>query len=141
MNETQKLYRSIYKNAQMGMGSTATILSAYTTGGLCEEITQHNREYRNILVEAKNALGNKCAGCCLTEKEKMKTACMIKMKLMKDDSDSAIAEMLIQGCTMGVIDTIKAKKSFANAEGAAIALADRLINFQTGTIEKMKEFL
>lgn len=141
MNETQKLYRSIYKNAQMGMGSTATVLSMYTSGNLCDEITQHNREYRNILIEAKNALGNKCTNCCLTEKEKLKVAFMIKMKLMKDDSDSAIAEMLIQGCTMGVVDTIKAKKCFNSADQNAIALADRLINFQTGTIEKMKEYL
>ena len=125
----------------MGMGGTATVLSMYTDGNLCEEITRQNCQYRSILVEAKNALGNKCAGCCLTEKEKMKTACMIKMKMMKDNGDSSIATMLIQGCTMGVVDTIKAKKAFSNSEQAALDLADRLINFQTDTVEKMKQYL
>lgn len=141
LNETEKLYRAIYKNAQMGMGSTATLLSICQECNLCTEIAEHNKEYREILCEAKKVLGNKCTCCCMTEKEKMKTACMIKMKLMMDGSESAVAEMLINGYNMGIIDTIKAKHSFSTADQGAMTLADRLINFQCGTIEKMKEYL
>lgn len=144
MNDTEKLYKYIYKISQMGMGATATILSVYDKIKLGSELSAQNNEYRMIFIDAKKALISMDNCLCklgLSPREKITSCCMIKMNLMMNKTDSRIAQMIIEGCTMGIVEALKAKKLCANANDAAVTLASKLIDYQTGTIERMKEFL
>ncbi len=144
MNDSEKLYKSIYKISQMGMGATATILSVYDKTALSSELSAQNNEYRMIFIDAKKALigmNNCLCKLGLSPREKLTSCCMIKMNLMMNKTDSRIAEMIIEGCTMGIVEALKAKKHYSNANNDAMTLAGKLIDYQTGTIERMKEFL
>jgi hypothetical protein len=54
---------------------------------------------------------------------------------------SHIAEMMIQGSTMGIIDITKNLKEYADADKDISALANRLLKFEQQNIEEMKKFL
>lgn len=143
MNDTTKLYKKIYKISQMGMGATATILTFYEGDALSQELAAQNNEYRRILADARKQISNQCCYCKagLSPIEKMTSYCMVKINLMMNKCDSRISEMIINGCTMGIINAIKAQKCYSSADDGAKTLLQKLIDYQTGTIERMKNFL
>ncbi len=141
MDHTEELYKYIYKNTQMGMGSTSTVLAAYEGSALCDELSHENGEYGDIFAQAKKALGDKTRRIGLTPKEKFMTSYMIRLKLLHDAGDSKAAEMIMQGNNMGMIGAIRAKNSCENADDASKALAQRLIDFQSNSIDCMKKYL
>ncbi len=143
MNDSLKLYKRIYKISQMGMGATATVLTFYEGDALSSELAAQNNEYRRILADAKKEICKTCCTCKagLTPMEKMTSYCAVKMNLMMNKSDTRIAEMIINGCTMGIINAIKAQKCYSSADDASKTLLQKLVDYQTGTVERMKAFL
>ena len=72
---------------------------------------------------------------------KIRTYLMINMQTLTDKSPSHIAEMLIIGSNMGVIDTIKnIKKYEQEAEPNIIKLMKRLLKFEENNIQQLKSF-
>lgn len=66
----------------------------------------------------------------------------IKMEMLKDNSDPSIAEMLIQGFTMGVVEMEhKIDRYKENADRSIIKLAKRLLKYQQESIEILKPYL
>lgn len=66
----------------------------------------------------------------------------INMEIMKDNSDSRIADMLIQGLTMGVLNVSKKIDTFkGDAERDIIALAKEFKKFQQEGIDFLKKYL
>lgn len=73
---------------------------------------------------------------------KIRTYLMINMQTLTDKSPSHIAEMLIIGSNMGVIDAIKnIKKYEQEAEPNIIKLMKRLLKFEENNIQQLKKFL
>ena len=67
----------------------------------------------------------------------------IKMSTMMDNSNSKIAELMIGGYNMGLLDLQKSL-NHAKDEGApedVINIANGVISFEQGSIEKMKQYL
>ena len=73
---------------------------------------------------------------------KMGSSMEMKMEVMNDNSDAKIADMLIRGNTMGVIEI---EKDLNNFEGKVdkdlIKLGEKLLEFQNNSITKLKEYL
>ncbi len=66
----------------------------------------------------------------------------VHMELMRDNSDAKIADMLIQGFTMGVLEvTRELKKNKERITKEEKAIAEDLISFQNKAIKEMKHFL
>lgn len=65
----------------------------------------------------------------------------IKMKLMADNSTSKVAEMLILGSTMGMIDLGKALRHTPDVNPATLQLARELLAYEEDKIEAMKYHL
>lgn len=66
----------------------------------------------------------------------------INMEIMKDNSDARIADMLIQGLTMGVLNSSKKIKNYEEyADKELLKLAIEFKEFQQETIELLKEYL
>ena len=67
----------------------------------------------------------------------------IMMNMMKDSTSSHVAEMMIEGLSMGVTDTTKRVRQ-AEENGSdpeAIKLANEFISFQEKSIDIMKKYL
>ena len=65
----------------------------------------------------------------------------LEMETLADRSDAHIAEIVIQGATMGVIEMTKALNSYGGADVGARDLASRFVAQQNETIERQKAFL
>ena len=66
----------------------------------------------------------------------------IKMQVLKDNSDSAIADMLINGLTMGEIEMTKMFSCFdENVDRDIKKLIRDFKDFQTNAIDKLKKYL
>ena len=66
----------------------------------------------------------------------------INMEVMKDNSDSRMADMLIQGFTMGVLNTSKnINKYKGEVNKDIISIANDFLKHQEESIEKLKKYL
>ena len=62
--------------------------------------------------------------------------------MMKDNSDSRVADMIIKGLNMGVIDLGKKIEDFKDkADKNTLSLAKRMKEMQAKEIEALKKFL
>ena len=101
------------------------------------------KEYEQIHEEAKKLLNRhgydeKGIGAL----EKIMAYLMIDMKTLMDKSSSHIAEMLIQGSNMGIIDAVKRINQYEKeAEKEVTALMKRLLKFEENNVERLKEAL
>ena len=66
---------------------------------------------------------------------------MINLQTLTDKSASHIAEMLIIGSNMGIINAVKNLKKYKNAEPSIIDLMNRLLKFEEDNVQQLKEFL
>ena len=73
---------------------------------------------------------------------KMGSSMEMKMEVMKDNSDSKIADMLIRGNTMGVVEIEKGIHKYEEkADKEVLKLAKEVLSFQKENIENLKEYL
>ncbi len=66
---------------------------------------------------------------------------MINFNTITNKTPSHIAEMLIQGSTMGIIDVTKRLKEYKDVGQDILALADRLLKFEQQNVDELKKFL
>ncbi|MNI90281.1 hypothetical protein D3C73_1477860 [compost metagenome] len=52
-----------------------------------------------------------------------------------------MAEMLIQGSTMGIIDITKKIKEYKSQDQTILGLANKLLQFEQKNIDELKKFL
>ncbi len=145
MNENNELLTYIYQVASMGVKSTTTlIITIKNTNNKIKKIVEDElKEYESFLKESKKLLKkNKIVPkdkCFMVE---IMSKMGIKMEMLKDNSDPSIAEMLIQGFTMGVVEMEhKIDRYKENTDRSIIKLAKHLLKFQQESIELLKPYL
>lgn len=65
----------------------------------------------------------------------------IKTKSMMNNETPHLAEMLVQGTTMGITDTLKAKSEFTCDNQEINSIVDKIINCEEKFVESLKDFL
>ena len=72
---------------------------------------------------------------------KVMTAMMTEMKLMTDHSDSKIAELLLQGTNMGIIEGKKLLNNKKHLDSEVESILKEYIEMQERSVEIYKEYL
>ena len=65
----------------------------------------------------------------------------IKMKTITNNDSPKFAEMLIQGTTMGITDTLKAKGEFPCDNEEINNAVDRIVSHEEEFVDSLKTFL
>lgn len=66
----------------------------------------------------------------------------IKISIMKDNSDSKIADMLIKGYTMGILDLTRKTNNYIDEVNHSIyKVANDLLSFEKRCIKELNEFI
>lgn len=142
MNKNAQLLNFIYQNSGMGVITTDQILGSVDNRRLKSQIKAQHREYSSINKEAKKLLNKNGYGAKgVSSVQKLSAGMMIKMKTYKDNSPSHIAEMMIQGSNMGIIDANKKLHEYKGAERDVRGLMCRLLRFEENNVQRLKEFL
>lgn len=142
MNENIEFLNYILENAQMGTNTISQIIDIVKDIDISRQLKLQLNEYNAIYDSAKQKIQQfhgeiKDIGT-LT---KISTYIMININTLTNKTSSHIAEMLIQGSSMGIIDITKNLKKYKDADDDMIALGHRLLEFEQNNIEKLKLFL
>lgn len=144
MNANIEMLNYIHKNAQMGQNSISHLLDIITDDSNFRNLLERQfKEYKIIFDVAETALnkfGYEAKGT--TSLQKLETYMMIDLKTINDKSSDHIAEMLIQGSTMGVIQITRRIKQFSGMLYKEVdTLANKLLATEQHNIEDCKQFL
>lgn len=135
------LFCDIYRNAKMGADAILNLLPRVNDKELESELSLELSRYEEFAAEARKTLGEMGE---TPEEEGMFSRLMAKMGITMntviDKTSSHIAQMIIEGCVMGITDLQKRlndNKDYGRAE----ALAKKVIAFEEDTAERMKAYL
>jgi len=141
LNETQ-LLNHIYQTAEMGQDGICSVMKYADEPKLRASLTSQMEEYRKLQNSAAQMLRQR-----QREPEgigamaKMGSEMMSAMKTMTDHSATKIAEMMIQGSTMGVTKSIRTIRDCELKDERVRDLADKLLETEQANIEEMKKYL
>ncbi len=142
LNAKAELLNFVYQNAQMGVNTISQLIGIVEDEEFQKHLKTQLDEYENILGRAKMALvesGHDEKG--LSALEKIRTYIMINFQTLTDRSASHIAEMLIVGSNMGIINAIKNLKKYKEVDKDTRALMERLLEIEENNVQQLKKFL
>ena len=140
----EELLQAVYKNAKMGSDAVTEVIERTKDANLRNELTSQLESYYGFSMAAKNKLME--MNCEAKEPgmlSKLPAELSIKMSTMMDSSDSKIAEIMIGGYNMGIVDLQK-NINQAKSDGVpeeAMNIANGVMALETGSLEKMKKYL
>ncbi|MGN1371230.1 MAG: hypothetical protein ACI4XM_03020 [Candidatus Coprovivens sp.] len=130
------------KGACMGIDAINFIIDKVTDQELKEELTRQSREYNEIIKKISKLYPD------YSKKEVHKTNTMnkvmtwygIEIKTITDDTTSHLAEILMQGTNMGIIEGRKLL-NHKECDKEVKKILEQFISIQQKSVEKLKEFL
>lgn len=145
MNENNELLEYIYQTAEMGVFSTTKLIEDINgkENKIKKVIEGILKGYENFLKDSKKILEKKKTEIKENSTfSKMGASMGIKKEVKEDNSDAAIAHMMIEGLTMGTVDiSSKIKNYEGDADKDILALAKKFLKFQEESIEFLKKYL
>ncbi len=145
MNENMELLNFVYENAEMGMHSLNNLSDILRNKdnkikGLIED---ELKEYNSFLKESEKLLKkNKIEPKKTNLMAKISSKMGIAMETMKDNSDPAIASMIIEGLTMGIVEMETKIENYKKlVDKKILKLSTKFLKFQEEEIEKLKTFM
>ncbi|MBQ7140496.1 MAG: hypothetical protein IJO32_03240 [Bacilli bacterium] len=142
MNNNVEFLNYISKNAEMGFTSIKDLIDVVKDEDLKKILKQQINEYENIYEEANKLLDNYDEEQKeINPAQKFTSYIMIKMNLLKDKSTSHIAEMMMKGSNMGIIDIEKKLNSFDSLDKKVNHLGEKLLKTEENNIEQLKPYL
>ncbi|KMT22470.1 hypothetical protein [Clostridium cylindrosporum] len=142
MNTNIEFLNYIYQNAEMGKSTINQLLGISEDESFKRVLESQLKEYNEIFDIANNKIQeNDKEGKGIGLLTKLSTYLMININTLRDKTSSHIAEMMIRGSTMGIVDITKKLKEYSNASEDIRGLGDRLLKFEQDNVEEMKKFL
>ncbi len=136
------LLEKTYQNASIGITAIKSVLNKPESKELNSELIKQLKDYEELASKSRSQLvanGTKVKEQSLYIKAMMKGN--VKMNTLMRPSDSSIAQMVIQGSTMGVTQMTKLLHAKKNADGNSAEIAKEFIRREEANIEAMKKFL
>jgi len=141
-NETVQLLQDVVRNARTGQDAVEQLMRKAGDGSMRTELIREKEDYSVARQEGERAL--LAAGGRAETVGPLARAGMwagIEMETLADRTDAHIAEIVIQGATMGVIEMTRALNTYDGADAGARSLASRFVVSQSEAIERQKGFL
>ena len=142
MDQTTELLQRTLENARMGEDAFGQLLDKTRDQRLRQELMRQQEEYRAVVRSAEQQLY--AAGGVPRAKPgfaRMGAWMGMELSTLMDRSPEHVADMVIQGATMGVIEMTKARNELSDAGAEAQGIASDFVARQQDGIERMKAFL
>ena len=141
-NHTQELLQSIVENARTGLDACDQLIEKAKDAAIRDHLMTQRAQYQSFAQDAERALY--AAGGQPHRKNPMERAGMwvgLQLNTLTDASPSHIAEIAIQGATMGVIGMTRDRAQLSDAGAEAQGIASNFITVQQQNIDSLKSFL
>ena len=142
MNRPECILNEINKGIKMGMDSISSIAEKVTDDKLKDDLQFEYNKYNEILNDVNSELGKYDEFPKeLNPTQKMMGWFDIQISTLTDNSDSKIAEMLIKGTNMGIIEGVKLLNNNPETTDNIKNILTNFIQFQENNVEKLKKYL
>ena len=143
-SDNAQMLDKMYKNVKMGSDSMVNILSKVKDSGLKQELTNQLDQYEKYSKQVAGMIYDE-GGTPKEENILTKAGSKIGIELntMMDSTPSHLAEMVIEGATMGMTDMTKTIREYENkncSEGA-MKLAKEIAHFEDKSVDSLKKYL
>lgn len=142
MKSNREVLSSILKTTQMGQVGIRSILETSMRPGLRKALESQLAEYDTIESEAHAIASQR--GWELPELQPGKrfmSNMMTRSKLRFGNTDSRIADMMIQGNTRGMITGLKTLHQWPEQDCQISFLSQKLLDCESANIRQMQQFL
>lgn len=141
-DQDEKLLNEIYKDARMGMQATKILLSKTQDPGLNEQLTDQYGDYSETAKAAENEL---IKNNLVPEDNNLVTKAgqwgSLELSTVTGKEPAKIAELMIEGNNMGIVNMTKKIKEFSNTSDTVDSIAKNFIKVQEENIENLKQYL
>lgn len=145
MDETNELLKYIYEDCEMATITLTKLLEELQgkDNKIKKVVEDILKEYEKYLKESKKILKeHKIKPKKVSFMAKMGAKEGIHLNVKKDNSDSKISDIVIQGLVMGIVNITKKIDSFEKDVNKDIVnLAKKLLAFQEKSVDVLKEYL
>lgn len=142
MSANKELLNDIYQNAQMGILTIPQLLEMTKNEAFTQVLNSQLKDYREISGEALQLMGKR-----QIEPEdigtfaKIRTDLMTQLQTLTDSSVSHLAEMMVQGNTMGSTAIVRRIHEHPQADEEVLQLAEKLRKTTEDNTAQIRKFL
>ena len=141
-NDTIKLLKECDAGLRMGADSIGDVLDYVEDGELQRKLMMGKSEHEKLISEVERELAQEGAGgkepnVMAKSMSWMKT----NVKMATDFSDSTAADLIYDGCYMGMKSLHRYKNQYQGAKMSAGELCDRIIKLEGQLAEDMQAYL
>ena len=142
MYNSQYILNQINTGIKMGMDSISNISEKVTDTNLKNELLFEYDKYNEILNDVNNELKNYDEFPKeLNPMQKAAGWMNVEWSTMNDKSDSKIAEMMLKGFNMGIIEGVKLLNNNQDTNENIKNILNNFISFQENSFEQLKKYL
>lgn len=131
-----------YKNVRMASFAIDCIIDKIQDQSLEDLLRKQNDCYLNYVEKLESLSENlKHKPKDINFMLKGMSFASIKTKSMMNNETSHLAEMLVQGTTMGITDTLKAKSEYPSENHELNKIVDEIVKCEEKFVNSLKDFL
>lgn len=142
MDKNLEVLKEVCKGIKMGMDAISYVSDKVKDANFKDSLNHEYSMYNNILTKVDDAYSNYNA---TPEDSSIKDKAMlwygIQVNTLKDSSNSKIAELLVQGTNMGIIEGRRLLNHNKGLDTDVDKLLNDFVNFQQESVERLKQYL
>ena len=141
-NDTVKLLRECDAGVKMGVASINEVLPSVKSENFRRDLTDCRNQHEVLLLDIKNKLCTHCdSGKDPAPIAKGMSRVKTNVKMALDESDKTIADLMTDGCNMGVKSLSKYLNQYPAADSESRSIAKRLIAEEENLAKDMRTYL
>lgn len=137
----EELLVFLHNNAEMGKDNLEELNGILKNSSMREMIERQILEYKSVYDQTDRLLSQIDREPRGELMAKVMSKVMINAKTLLDKSDNHIASMIIQGGTMGVVDTVSKLNEYADCDDSIRNIGYKLLFIEQQNVDSMKRFL
>lgn len=137
-----ELLNYVFQNAEMGVDTISKLIDLTDDMEFKHQLETQKQEYEAMQDDAKKLLAELGTDeDALSAFDKIRTYIMINMQTMNDKSASHIAEMLMEGSTMGIVQALRKLRNYTNVNDDVHTLMKKLLQMEENNFEQLKKYI
>ena len=140
--DNEELLDYVYQNAEMGVNSISKLMEIVDDSEFMHQLDTQKNEYTAMKNDAEKQLKERgMTEDDLSAFDRARTYIMINMQTIKDKSVSHIAQMLMQGSTMGIVQALRKLREYTQVDEPVKNLMQKLLEMEERNFEQLKKYI
>lgn len=141
-NDTLKLLRECDAGVKMGVASINDVLPDVRSDQMRSYLSDCRNQHETLLSDIKQKLSEHCdKGKEPAPAAKGMSWIKTNVKMALDDSDKTVADLITDGCNMGVKSLYRYMNQYKAADSESKGIANRLIKLEDDLAIEMRQYL